>query len=101
MKQEICVLGAGRMGSSVVRSFLNKGYATSVWNRTHEKCALLIAAGAKSSNDLEDVVRQADVIVVNVLDFSTNDALFRRGSVASRLPGKIVVQLNIKEHANV
>ncbi|HLU03868.1 MAG TPA: NAD(P)-binding domain-containing protein [Advenella sp.] len=101
MKQETCVLGAGRMSSSVVRSFLSNAYATSVWNRTHEKCAPVIAAGATSSNDLEDAVRQADVIVVNVLDFSTSDALFRRSSVVSRLPGKIVVQRNIKEHTNV
>lgn len=93
MKQEVCVLGAGRMGSSIVRMLLNNGYSTSVWNRTAAKCDPLIALGAKSSHNVEDVIRRSDVILVNVLDYAASDALLKGTGVASLLSGKIIVQL--------
>ncbi|MCR4264776.1 NAD(P)-binding domain-containing protein [Nitratireductor sp. ZSWI3] len=93
MKQEVCVLGAGRMGSSIVRTLLNNGYSTSVWNRTAAKCAHLIALGAKSGRSVEEVVGQSDVIFVNVLDYAASDAVLKGDGVAALLSGKIIVQL--------
>ncbi len=93
MKQVVCVLGAGRMGSSIVRTLLNNGYPTWVWNRTRARCEPLIAMGAKSGATVEDVVGAAEVIFVNVLDYEASNALLKRDGVASLLAGKTVVQL--------
>lgn len=93
MKQAVCVLGAGRMGSSLVRTLLSNGYPTWVWNRTRARCKPLIAMGAKSGAEVEDVVGAAKVIFVNVLDYAASNALLKRNGVASLLAGKTVVQL--------
>lgn len=93
MKQPVCVIGAGRMGSALVRTLLDSGYPTWVWNRTAARCEPLIAMGARSGASVEDVVAQAELIFINVLDYAASDALLRRDSVASILAGKTVVQL--------
>jgi 3-hydroxyisobutyrate dehydrogenase-like beta-hydroxyacid dehydrogenase len=93
MKQPVCVLGAGRMGSSIVRTLLNIGYPTWVWNRTAARCEPLIAMGAKSGTKVEDVVGAAEIIFVNVLDYAASNALLNRADVAPLLAGKTVVQL--------
>lgn len=91
MKLDICVLGTGRMGSSIARSFLRNGYTTRVWNRTAAKCEPLIAMGARSSTKLADVVAPSDIVVINVLDYAASATLLQQ--VDSRLAGKTVVQL--------
>jgi 3-hydroxyisobutyrate dehydrogenase-like beta-hydroxyacid dehydrogenase len=93
MKQEVCVLGAGRMGSSIVRTLLSHGHPTWVWNRTAARCEPLIAMGAKSGASVVDVVTPPDVIIINVLDYAASEALLKRDGVASLLAGKTVVQL--------
>jgi 3-hydroxyisobutyrate dehydrogenase-like beta-hydroxyacid dehydrogenase len=93
MKQPVCVLGAGRMGSSIARTLLNNNYPTWVWNRTAARCEPLIAIGAKGSVSVEDVVEPAEIVFVNVLDYAASNALLRRDGVASLLGGKTVVQL--------
>jgi 3-hydroxyisobutyrate dehydrogenase-like beta-hydroxyacid dehydrogenase len=45
MKTNVCVLGAGRMGSAIVRAFLKNAHPTWVWNRTASKSQPLAAEG--------------------------------------------------------
>ena len=37
MNQKVAVIGTGRMGSALAAALLNKGFATTVWNRTAAK----------------------------------------------------------------
>ncbi|HKU96076.1 MAG TPA: NAD(P)-binding domain-containing protein [Vineibacter sp.] len=93
MKTKVCVLGAGRMGSSLARTILKHGYPTWVWNRTAAKCVPLAALGATVASSMEEAIRVADVIIVNVLDFEASEAMLKRDGVAAILAGKVVVQL--------
>lgn len=93
MRSNVCVLGAGRMGSSIARTLLDHGYPIWVWNRTRAKCDPLATLGAKIAPSVEDGIRAVDVVIVNVLDYAASDALLKRGSVASALAGKAVIQL--------
>jgi hypothetical protein len=93
MKPEISVLGAGRMGSALARAFLEKGYETSVWNRTQSKLAPLAALGARIAPSLQEAVAAAGIVVVNLNDYVTTDRLLRSDGVASGLRGKLLVQL--------
>ncbi|MGO7335608.1 NAD(P)-dependent oxidoreductase [Rhizobium leguminosarum] len=93
MKTNVCVLGAGRMGSSIVRTLLNQSYPTSVWNRTVVKCKPLAALGAKVASSVEDGIRAADIVIINVLDYAASDALLKHESITSALVGKTIVQL--------
>jgi 3-hydroxyisobutyrate dehydrogenase-like beta-hydroxyacid dehydrogenase len=93
VKSNVCVLGAGRMGSSIARTLLDRGYPTSVWNRTAAKCEALAALGARVASSVEDGVRVADVVIINVLDYVASEALLRSDNVPATLAGKAVVQL--------
>jgi 3-hydroxyisobutyrate dehydrogenase-like beta-hydroxyacid dehydrogenase len=93
MKSKVCVLGAGRMGSSIARCFVSHGYQTWVWNRTAAKCEPLAALGATVALSVEDGIRAADVVIINVLDYAASSASLRQDSVISGLVGKTVVQL--------
>lgn len=93
MKSTVCVLGAGRMGSSIARTFLSHGYETWVWNRTPAKCEPLASQGAQMAPCVADGIHAADVVVINVLDYAASAALLKHERVASVLPGKTVVQL--------
>jgi 3-hydroxyisobutyrate dehydrogenase-like beta-hydroxyacid dehydrogenase len=93
MKTRISVLGMGRMGSALARAFLKQGYETTVWNRTKSKCEPLSTLGARIASTVPDAVTAAEIIVVNVSDYVTGDALMRPDNIASALRGKLLVQL--------
>lgn len=93
MKSNVCVLGAGRMGSSIVRTLLDRGYPTSVWNRTAAKTAPLAAVGAELAASVADGVGAAEVVIINVLDYAASETLLRSDNVASALSGKAIIQL--------
>ncbi|MCA1369709.1 hypothetical protein I6F15_20160 [Bradyrhizobium sp. BRP14] len=82
MKQPVCVLGAGRMGSSVATTSLNHDYNAWFWSRTAAKCASLIAMGAKSSARRSLTQNGANA------DLASLAPLFRREGVSSEVMGK-------------
>ena len=61
-------LGAGHMGSGMVRRLLHAGHAVTVWERTPGRHRTLQAEGAAVSPDLTALVRDADVVVGCLLD---------------------------------
>ncbi|AKF85151.1 hypothetical protein MFUL124B02_09955 [Myxococcus fulvus 124B02] len=93
MKPHISILGAGRMGSALVKAFLQNEYTTTVWNRTRARCEPLAAAGARIADSVRDAVQTASVVIVNVNDYDTSDALLRQDEVTQELRGKVLVQL--------
>ncbi|WP_426752308.1 NAD(P)-dependent oxidoreductase [Myxococcus sp. Y35] len=93
MQTQITVVGAGRMGSALVKAFLEQGYPTTVWNRTPAKCAPLAAQGARIATSVKDAVAAAEVVVVNVTDYDISDQLLRPDEVTQALRGKLLVQL--------
>jgi 3-hydroxyisobutyrate dehydrogenase-like beta-hydroxyacid dehydrogenase len=93
MKPAISVIGAGHMGSALVRAFLEQGFDTTVWNRTRSKCEPLAAAGARVAASVEEAVAASDIVVVNVSDYTVSDRLLRPAEVTHGLSGKLLVQL--------
>ncbi|MCP3140397.1 NAD(P)-dependent oxidoreductase [Pyxidicoccus xibeiensis] len=93
MKPGIAVLGAGRMGSALIKAFLKQGYRTAIWNRTRARSEPLAALGACIAPSVKDAVADAEVVVVNVIDYAASDALLRTEEVTQALRGKVLVQL--------
>ncbi|QSQ17729.1 NAD(P)-dependent oxidoreductase [Myxococcus landrumensis] len=93
MKPTLTVIGAGRMGSALIKAFLQKGYTTTVWNRTRSRSEPLAKLGAHLADTVRDAVKRSDIIVVNVLDYDTSDQLLRQDEVTRELRGKLLVQL--------
>lgn len=93
MKPTISILGIGRMGSALTRALLQAGYRTTVWNRTVEKTGPLAAAGATVAASVREAVEAAEIIIVNVTDYSATVALLHNADVASAIRGRLIVEL--------
>jgi 3-hydroxyisobutyrate dehydrogenase-like beta-hydroxyacid dehydrogenase len=94
MNDKVTVIGAGRMGSALAMVLFHKGFATTVWNRTGAKTEALSRLGLSVAQGVEESVREADIVVVSLSDYSSTRQLLRQPDIETALRGKIVVQLS-------
>lgn len=87
----VTVLGLGAMGSAIARKFLDRGYRTTVWNRTASKSAPLVDAGATAAATAAEAVAASPLVVVCLLDGTAVDDVL--GSVDAVVAGKVLVNL--------
>ncbi|WOX24250.1 NAD(P)-dependent oxidoreductase [Streptomyces solicathayae] len=87
----VTVLGLGDMGSAIARTFLDRGFATTVWNRTASKAAPLVEAGAGSAATAAEAVAASPLVVVCLLDGTAVDEVL--ASVESAVTGKVLVNV--------
>ena len=73
-------LGMGLLGSNFVKAMLKKGETVQVWNRTAAKAKALEADGAKAFDNVEEAVKDADVIHVTLRDDATVDEVLEIAS---------------------
>ena len=64
----VAVVGLGAMGSRVARRLLDAGHDVVVWNRTAEKAAPLVEAGATAAATPAEAARRAEVVITMVAD---------------------------------
>lgn len=93
MNQKVAVIGTGRMGSALASALFNKGFATTVWNRTAAKAEPLAKLGLRVAPSVLGAVNEADVIVVNISNYDSTKQLLRHPQIESALRGKLLVQL--------
>ncbi len=85
------VIGLGAMGSALAAAFLNRGHATTVWNRSAEKADALVAKGAVRAPTVADAVAANKLVVVCLLNYDTvYEAL---GAASDVLSGRVLVNL--------
>jgi 3-hydroxyisobutyrate dehydrogenase-like beta-hydroxyacid dehydrogenase len=94
MNDNVTVIGAGRMGSALAKALYHKGFATTVWNRTGAKTLDLSRLGLRVAHSVEDSVREADIVVVSVSDYTSTRHLLQQAEIEDALRGKLVVQLS-------
>jgi 3-hydroxyisobutyrate dehydrogenase len=70
---KIAFLGAGNMGQGMIRNFLRRGHAVTVYNRTPEKARQLEADGAKLARSPREAATGVDA----VFSMLTNDEASR------------------------
>lgn len=94
MNQKVTVIGAGRMGSALATALFNKGFATTVWNRTASKTEPLSRRlGLRVAHSVLEAVNEVDVVIVNINDYNSTLQLLQHSDIESALRGKILVQL--------
>lgn len=60
---KIAFLGTGRMGSELILRLLAAGHELTVWNRTPERAARVVEAGAVQAASTSEAVGGADVVI--------------------------------------
>jgi 3-hydroxyisobutyrate dehydrogenase-like beta-hydroxyacid dehydrogenase len=67
----VTVLGLGAMGSALAAVLLDAGHETTVWNRTPDRAAGLIARGAKPASAIEEAVTAHPLVIACLLDHAS------------------------------
>jgi 3-hydroxyisobutyrate dehydrogenase-like beta-hydroxyacid dehydrogenase len=65
---KIGFIGLGIMGAPMCGNVLAKGHDVTVYNRSHEKMAPLVAAGAKGASSVAQLVEQVDIVITMLSD---------------------------------
>jgi len=92
-KVQVSIIGTGRMGAALAAAILRGGYTLHAWNRTAAKLEPLVAQGARPAASTLEAVQASQVVILNVRDYATSDALLRTSHVQAALRGKTIVQL--------
>ncbi|MER5227455.1 NAD(P)-dependent oxidoreductase [Streptomyces flaveus] len=88
----LTVIGLGSMGSALASVFLQRGYETTVWNRSADKAQALVGQGARLAATPEEAIAASPLIIACVLDY---EALYGvLDPVAASLKGKVLVNLS-------
>jgi lactate dehydrogenase-like 2-hydroxyacid dehydrogenase len=65
-KQNIGVVGLGRMGTAIANNILKSGFSLVVYNRTPDKTSSLVEAGATKAASPKDVAMKSDVVITSL-----------------------------------
>ncbi|MFC0114658.1 NAD(P)-dependent oxidoreductase [Kibdelosporangium aridum] len=90
-KPAVTVLGAGDMGSALVRALLAAGYPTTVWNRTPERAKPLVAEGATQATTVAEAVEASRLVIVCLLDYTSVTEVL--DTARDALAGRVLVNL--------
>jgi 3-hydroxyisobutyrate dehydrogenase-like beta-hydroxyacid dehydrogenase len=91
---EISVIGLGAMGAVLAQALLKAGHEVTVWNRSPEKMAPIVALGAKGATDLGDALRASPRIMICIADYKATSMLLDQPGVTPHLDGRTVIQLS-------
>ena len=89
-------IGLGNMGNPMVMNLLKAGFEVMVFNRTKDKEAPLLNAGAKSASSLRNLMETCDVI----LTMLSNDAAVKEvvegttGLLSAAAAGKTIINMS-------
>ncbi len=90
--EHVSVVGLGNMGSALASCLLKKGYQVTVWNRTPEKSAPLVAAGATQAVAIADAIAASPIIVVCIKNHQDTHDLLQ--PIAEQMRGKAICDLS-------
>ncbi|MFE7433750.1 NAD(P)-dependent oxidoreductase [Streptomyces tendae] len=80
----LTVLGAGAMGTALVRAWLAAGHPVTVWNRTPARAEALAAQGATVAASAAEAVSASRLVIVCLLDDASVGAALDGAGLAGR-----------------
>lgn len=89
-------IGTGLIGAPMVERLLECGRDVTVWNRSPQKCASLVAAGAHLADSAAAVARDTDLVCLCLTDTAAvRDVVFGNGALGGALRAdSLVVDLS-------
>ncbi|MCL4836860.1 MAG: NAD(P)-dependent oxidoreductase [Thermoanaerobaculia bacterium] len=94
----IAWLGTGLMGDPMARRLLAAGHEVAVWNRTAERTAAAVAAGARAAGSPADAIAGAEVVFAMLRDGPVTAEVLLAREPAPDLAGRAVVQMATIAH---
>jgi len=93
--------GIGLMGLPMCRRLLAAGYPLTVWNRSPDKCAPLVAAGARQAGSPAELCAAADVVMLCLADTRVvEEVVFGAAGIAEgAAEGQLLVDFSSLEPA--
>jgi 3-hydroxyisobutyrate dehydrogenase len=94
LHHRVALLGLGLMGSGMARRLLGAGFPLSVYNRTADKAAPLVADGARFAGSPREAAAGADVVVSMVADDVASRSLWlgERGALDVMMKGSLLIE---------
>jgi 3-hydroxyisobutyrate dehydrogenase len=92
----ISVIGLGKMGGAMALRLIECGHELTVWNRSPDKAAPIVAAGAKLAATAKDAVEASDITLTSLFDAHVLGVVFHAadGILAANLTGKLIVEMS-------
>lgn len=90
----VTVIGLGDMGGTLAATLLKKGFAITVWNRSTERAAPLVEAGAVLASSVQEAVDASPVIITCITNYENSHKLLRTNEVTAALSGKMYIELS-------
>jgi 3-hydroxyisobutyrate dehydrogenase-like beta-hydroxyacid dehydrogenase len=87
---DVTVIGLGNMGSALARTLLANRCAVTVWNRSPEKAAPLVAQGAVLAPTLSAAITSSPLVLVCVTNYTAANQILSES--AAQLQGKLLIQ---------
>jgi len=90
------VAGLGRMGAAIAARLMEAGHEVTAWNRSAEKVAPLVAAGAKAAASPAELAGRVEAIVTILSDAPALAAVYggASGLLAGDIAGKLVIEMS-------
>ena len=93
MDSDISMIGLGAMGTALAGALLKSGRKVTVWNRSPDKMAPLVAKGAIGAESLASAIGASPHSMICLMNYSATNTLFTDPNVAAATGDKSVVQL--------
>jgi len=93
---KIAFLGLGKMGTPMASRLLAAGHELIVWNRTPERAAPLVEAGARLASSAAEAARSAQAVLTMLFDDAAHEAtlLGSDGVLEALQPGTLHIVLS-------
>ena len=90
--QSVSIIGLGAMGAALARVLLENEWRVTVWNRSPEKAASLVEAGATLAASACDAIRASDVTITCIRSHIDTRSMLEEDPSALR--GKTIIELS-------
>ena len=93
---KIGIAGLGRMGTAIALRLLDGGHQVSVWNRTAEKTAAAVAAGASAVPTPAALAANSEKIITILTNATAMHAVYtaKDGLLSRHVAGKLFVEMS-------
>lgn len=93
-KRTLGFIGIGLMGKPMTLRLLDAGFRVNVWNRSRDKLAPVVGAGAHACDSIEQLVQASDVVLLCLSDSQAVASVVENHVLNSGAPGKLLIDLS-------